>query len=196
MSPLLGIYASSNYQRVVPDDGAMFPIAMANVGSAGASTITFSNIPQTYKHLQIRAILKTTTGSNSDGNGIWRVGNGSVDSGSNYSYHELQGNGSSASAGGSGSISSFTLGYQTGSSSTASSAFSAYIFDILDYTSTTKVKTVRHIDGYDLNGAEGSIWVRSDAWYNSSAAINIITFSNSTNNFKQYSQIALYGIKG
>lgn len=170
-------------------------IATVSVGSGGQSTISFTSIPSTYKHLQIRAILKTTAGSNSDGNGIWRVGNGSVDSGSNYSYHELQGNGSSTYAGGSGSITSFTLGYQTGSSSGATNAFTAYVIDILDYASTTKNKTVRHLDGYDLNGLEGSIWLQSGAWYNSSSAINAITFSNSTNNFAQYSHVALYGIK-
>jgi hypothetical protein len=190
--PILGVIASSR-QVAVPDTGAMFPIALASVGSAGTPTITFNSIPNTYKHLHIRAILKTVANSNSDGNGIWRV-NG--DSGSNYSYHELKGNGSAASATGAGSISAFTLGFQTGSSSTAGSAFAAYIFDILDYASTTKNKTVRHLDGYDLNGAEGSIWLQSNAWYNSSTAINSITFSNSTNNFAQYSQIALYGIKG
>jgi hypothetical protein len=186
--PILGIIASQN--RLA--GGSYESIATVTVGSGGQSTITFSSIPATYKHLQIRAILKTVSNSNSDGNGIWRV-NG--DTGSNYSYHELKGNGSSASSAGAASISAFTLGYQTGSGSGTSNIFAAYIFDILDYASTVKNKTVRHLDGYDLNGAEGSIWLQSNAWYNSSTAINSITFSNTTNNFVQYSQIALYGIK-
>jgi hypothetical protein len=175
--------------------GSYDALASYTVPSGGVSTITFAGLPTggQYQHLQIRAILKTVANSNSDGNGIWRV-NG--DTGSNYSYHELQGNGSSASAGGAGSISAFTLGYTTGSGAGTSNIFAAYIFDILDYASTVKNKTVRHIDGYDLNGAEGSIWFRSDAWYNAASAINSITFSNTTNNFAQYSQISVYGIRG
>jgi hypothetical protein len=194
MSPILGIIASSFKSGFEPT-GSYDALASYTVPSGGVSTITFAGLPTggQYQHLQIRAILKTVVNANSDGSGIWRV-NG--DSGANYSYHELKGNGSSASSAGAASLSSFTLGFQTGSSGTAGNAFAAYIFDILDYAATNKNKTVRHLDGYDLNGTEGSIWLQSNAWYNATSPINSITFSNTTNNFAQYSQISVYGIRG
>lgn len=192
MSPILGIWASSRPAAAV-DTGAMFPLQVITVGPAGASSVSFTNIPNTYSHLQIRAYLKTTTNSNSDGNGYYRVGNGSVDTGSNYDVHYLQGNGTTASSGSGINSSYFTYGFAPGTNSNNTNTFAPYIIDILDYANTNKFKTVRHLEGYDLNGVEGSVWLRSGLW-RSTSAINIITFSNTT--YAQYSQFALYGIKG
>ena len=96
MAPILGILASSNYQRVVPDDGAMFPIAMANVGSAGASFVEFTSIPDTYKHLQLRGIVRANRAGSTDSVGITFNG---VTTGGAYDYHILYGDGSSPTAG-------------------------------------------------------------------------------------------------
>lgn len=189
--PIIGTIASSTRQGQATDLGAMFPLQVVTVGS-DTSSISFTNIPQTYKHLQIRAILKTTTNSNSDGNGFWRVGNGTVDTGSNYARHDLQGNGSSTASFGAASQTSMTLGFATGSNANNTSTYSAYTIDILDYANTNKFKTMRHFEGYYLNGVEGSVWLRSNLWQ-STQAINIITFSGTT--FTQYSQLALYGVK-
>lgn len=189
--PILGIWASSR-PAAEPDTGAMFPLQVVTVGAAGASSVSFTNIPNTYAHLQLRIIAKTNANANSDGNLIYRVGNGSVDTGSNYAYHQLQGNGSSASAAGAANISSATIGFATGSNSNNTNTFATYIIDILDYADTNKFKTFRHLEGYDLNGVEGSVWLRSNLW-RSTSAINIITFSGVT--FTQNSQFALYGVK-
>ena len=56
--PILGIVASSTRQGQATDTGAMFPLGMVQVGSGGSSSITFSSIPNTYKHLQIRGITR------------------------------------------------------------------------------------------------------------------------------------------
>jgi hypothetical protein len=184
MSPLLGIYASSNYQRVVPDNGAMFPIAMVNVGSAGTSAITFSNIPATYKHLQIRGIAKTST----------NVSLGirfNSDTGSNYARHYLNGNGSSAGAGGSGS----TTSAYAGTAAQASSTFGANIIDILDYASTSKYKTVKALSGADANGS-GFLQFMSGLWQNTNAITSISIIQVDGDSFQEYSQFGLFGIKG
>jgi hypothetical protein len=93
MAPILGIWASSK-ATVAADTGAMFPLQVITVGSAGAANVEFTNIPNTYTHLQIRI---SSLGSANTASSLSGTYNG--DTGSNYSSHWLTGNGSSASAG-------------------------------------------------------------------------------------------------
>jgi hypothetical protein len=192
MTPLLtGVFASQISGRLtVPDSGAMFPIAMVNVGSAGSSTISFTSIPQTYKHLQIRGIARSTINDTRD-DVLMRINS---DTGNNYAGHQINGDGSSASAGtlgGTPPVNNLYPVYVTGSTAT-SSVFGATVIDILDYTNTNKNKVIRCLSGVDVNGS-GNMLFRSGLWLNTNA-ITTITFSMS--NFAQYSQFALYGIKG
>jgi len=163
--------------------GSYESIATVTAGAGGSATIVFNSIPSTYKHLQIRAISK---GAGSTSNATFQF-NG--DTGTNYSYHIVYGNGSSALATGGASNTFIYLGTQSATAST----FSTEIIDILDYSSTSKNKTVRSLCGYENNSA-GEMGMFSGAWLNSSTAISSITFSLSSN-FQQYSSFALYGIK-
>jgi hypothetical protein len=175
------------------DTGAMFPLGMVQVGSAGASTITFSSIPSTYTHLQIRAIGRTTTAGVSD-NAIHIRFNG--DSGANYSYHAvLAGTSPFAYA-----IPSNTSGQisQLPTAGRTASCFAVSVTDILDYANTSKTKTVRSLMGSDTNDSSGLVGLISSGWY-STAAINSITLISAnagTFTFAQNSSFALYGIKG
>jgi hypothetical protein len=81
-----------------------------------------------------------------------------------------------------------------GANATAN-AFGCYVFDILDYTSTNKNKTVRGIGGADVNGS-GNAHVTSGAYLANTAITDIQFFTNGNFNFVQYSSFALYGIKG
>jgi hypothetical protein len=181
--PILGIVASSNYQRVAPDTGAMFPLGMVQVGSAGASTISFTGIPSTYKHLQIRGIAY---GSNS-GN-LWGQFNG--DTGNNYARHYFYGDGSSMASSGNTSYPYVNLGLM----SNTGGNFAPTVTDILDYTSVTKNKTTRTLTGYDLNGS-GLIVSYSGAYFVNTTAISSIQIFPQTGTFSQYSSFALYGIE-
>ena len=71
--PILGIVASSTRQGLVTDTGAMFPLGAVTVGSAGASSITFSSIPSTYTHLQVRAFYTNSGGTLDDAK--WKFNN-------------------------------------------------------------------------------------------------------------------------
>lgn len=181
MSPILGIYASSNYQRIT-DTGSMFPLGAVTVGSAGAASVTFSSIPATYTHLQVRIFQK----SNSAGDLNFKFNS---DSGSSYPRHFLYGEGSSAAAGGSGTETQGYIGYNP-----SSTYFQASVVDILDYANTNKYKTVRSLVGTDTNGG-GYIIFSSSSWL-STNAITTISFNQGSNTFSQYSSFALYGIKG
>ena len=171
------------------------PISTTTVGAGGASSISFTSIPATYQHLQIR-LMGRSTSSTADGNYISVRFNS--DSGSNYTYHALSGDGSSAASAG---LASQTAIYMQRLSSDAmnASAYAVIVADILDYTSANKNKTFRSLGGFDTNGgtaSTGKIYLTSGAWLNSSTGISSISLTPDTGNFKQYTSAALYGIKG
>jgi hypothetical protein len=168
-------------------------IATVTVGAGGASSIDFTSIPSTYKHLQIRGITKLA-GATSDDNILARF-NGNATSG-NYGSHYLFGNGNSGSSAQAGasvtSQTSMFVGRTTGAN-TASGIFGAAVIDVLDYQNTNKNKVVRNLSGHDYNGS-GMIWFESGFWLSTAAITSISIFANS--NFSQHSSFALYGIKG
>ena len=192
MSPLLtGAVASaiSGHLNTFTLTGSYDALATVTVPSGGASSITFSALPQTgYSHLQIRGINLT---NGTDGADLGIRFNG--DSGSNYSLHLLAGNCSSAFAGSAANTSYGLIGTQAGTTYAVAS-----ITDILDYANTNKAKTVRSLSGADENGS-GRIGLYSGAWYNNSSSvypsINSITLVTQTGSFNQNSQFSLYGIK-
>jgi hypothetical protein len=162
-------------------------IMTTTVGAGGTSTITFSSIPSTYKHLQIRAMALRTTNP-----GMTMSINGDTTA-ANYPEHILYGDGSSAGA---AFVNSGYAGYVWGINDQASSTAPAVaIIDILDYTNTNKYKTFRSLNGADKNGS-GNITFSSGFNSAITAAITSISFSGNGANFNQYSSFALYGIKG
>ena len=187
LNTLAGIIASSGGAAA---GGDYQSIATVSVGSGGSSSISFSSIPSTYQHLQLRFIARSTT-----------VATQSVaymqfnsDTAANYSYHELTGQGSTAGANGSANVTGPRIAIYPAASSTAS-MFGAGVIDILDYKDTNKYKTYRSLNGNDQNGS-GYVILFSGNW-RSTSAINAITIGdNSGGNFVQYTQVALYGIKG
>lgn len=182
-----GIIASSYPVSTTSFDS----IATQTVGAGGAASVEFTNIPSTYKHLQIRGIGRSTYNLNASTALLVQLnGNATV---GNYATHLLDGSGAAASAyGASGDW------IQTSISNATASAniFGAFIIDILDYTDTNKYKTVRMLGGNDNNGS-GNIRFSSGALYsNTNAVTSIKLLSGASSNLTQYSHFALYGVKG
>ena len=165
-------------------------ISTVTVGAGGASNIEFSSIPSTYTHLQIRGIARTTATS---ATGDFFAVTFNSDTGANYSYHQLVGTGTAttALAGASGNS---TYIQRFGTATQSSGIFGSAVTDILDYTNTNKYKTLRFLGGMDSNG-DGWIVYGSGLWL-STSAITTIKLTSPNGNFVQYSQFALYGIKG
>lgn len=179
-----GTSAASNSVSITTpsaDTGAMFPIAMAT-GTGSSGVITFSSIPQNYKHLQLRCVMGTTGGTATAL---------TINSGSFARRHYLYSSGGGVSP---------IAGADTGNDLFVSANTATYplitainIFDILDYTNTNKTKTYRNLSGSDFNGSgDVFIWSGLDL---STTAINTITLTTGSN-FSTTTQIALYGIKG
>jgi hypothetical protein len=176
----VGIYASQISGHLWAPNGAYDALATVTVPSGGAASITFAGIPAGYKHLQIRGFAKTT-------GALWFATTINGDTSTGYASHALYANGSSVSAFGT-ATGTATYGY-TGL--IEADGQSALIIDFLDYTDTTKNKTVRSLWGNDRNGA-GNIGLNSFFRPGQTGAITSITI---TAPFQQYSSFALYGVK-
>jgi hypothetical protein len=168
--------------------GSYDAIAVTTVGSTPATEIVFSSIPQTYKHLQIRASVRNNRAATAS-NTYFRF-NG--DTASNYAFHAISGNGTSSNAI-AGSGVNIALAADPSASFTAN-AFGVQIYDILDYTSTNKNKTIRILNGYDDNSTSGEMILWSNLWRGTSAISSIRFFPNS-GEYVQHTTFALYGIK-
>ena len=190
---------ASNSTGSSPASAASSSLTLANVGNyesigsvtltSAISTISFTSIPATYTHLQIRGICKGTA---EDGNVQSIFGRFNSDTGSNYARHFINGSGSAAAANGFASQTSMFFG--TLINATATSVFASNVIDILDYANTNKYTTTRSLSGTDTNGT-GYVQFMSGLWMNT-AAVTSITILPNSDNFAQYSSFALYGIKG
>jgi hypothetical protein len=155
------------------------------------ASVTFNNLNQyatEYKHLQIRVSTRTSGGTTNEDTFL-RI-NG--DSGSNYTWHQLFGDGSVL----------YSLAYPNSSSmnpmvttaaSNTSGIFSPAVIDLLDVFSITKNKTMRSLAGH--NGSLGVPYVlfRSGVW----RSLNLVTSIAFTTggNFVAGSRFSLYGIR-
>jgi hypothetical protein len=161
--------------------GAYDALASAIVPSGGLSSVTFAGIPTGYKHLQLRTFVQqASTG------GYTQM----ILSGATFvRRHNVQGDGSAAS---SGSDTTNAPGIFSTVFSSGSSIFAANILDILDYNSTNN-KVTRSLGGFDTNG--GGFSTLFSSLYTSTSAVNSITLNAITQNFTEYTQFALYGVK-
>lgn len=159
-------------------------------GTGSSNTITFTSIPSTYKHLQLRGIVKSTTA----GSSFSSVGlNFNGDTSSSYTRHILYGNGASPLVYGSAAGTTWYIGGNDFPSAGYTSIVGAHVVDILDYASTNKNKTVRALTGCDVNGA-GEILLSSTVYLKTNA-ITSIELVSASGNFSTLTQYALYGIK-
>lgn len=167
--------------------------SITTVTANTTGTVTFSNIPTTYQHLQLRAIGRGTQSGNYTNMNL-RVGNGSVDTGSNYTYHRLIATGSGVpTADGAANQTAGLFGI-TGSTA-GTGTFMVNIIEILDYANTNKFKTIRNLKGYDNNGS-GEIFLESYLWRGSSAITTIELTLGGGQTLNTNSHFALYGIRG
>ncbi len=167
-------------------------IATAN-GTGSSGTITFSSIPQTYKHLQIRGISMV------------------VDSGRATDYIQVQVNGITSSIYTNHWVynSNATLTIQSDNTNTkmygnrgvggtqfSSNDVGVIIMDVNDYSETNKNKTFYMHSGWAPNNAGNSYVQLGSGMPLTTAAISSITLVSANSNFSTKTKFALYGIKG
>jgi hypothetical protein len=191
VSPILGIIASGiTSSKIVTTS---FDSIATSTPSNGTTSITFSSIPQTYKSLQVRSIVRDTSTGGYDAIPVDIRPNN--DSGSNYAIHSLRGDGATVTADGYTAQPQglpWAAAIRSGSSNTTT--YGVMILDIIDYTSTSKYKTLRMVSGGDVNGTGGVVSLDSALWL-STSAITSLTIKADYTAFASGTTFALYGIK-
>ena len=153
------------------------------VGSAVAS-VTFSSIPSGYTDLVIVGNSGTTSGN---ANIALQVGNGSIDTGNNYSFTHLNGDGSTAA---SGRVSNTAQIYIDYSAYAISTLTSVYTWHLQDYANTTTYKTVLGRSNTASRGTNATVGL-----WRSTSAINQIKIDPQSTTFLANSTFTLYGIE-
>lgn len=164
------------------------PIATTTLGSNSA-TVSFSSISSSYTDLRI---VFSGSITNADDNTYVQLGNGSVDTGSNYSATFMEGRaGVSAASGRFSNQTKMQLDYY-GSISTTNSMFT---LDLMNYANTSTYKTALVRYGNNTSASYSGVGALVGLW-RSTSAINILTFSlGGSSQFKTGSTFTLYGIK-
>jgi hypothetical protein len=181
----LGILSAAG-AGVVPFESDYELISTA-FGTGSSGVITFSSIPQTYKHLQLRYTAKNSSSATQ----INLTMNG-ITSGV-YMRHSMFGNGSSVQTGASSTSQSSIQLIESMANSTTSNSVNAGIIDFLDYASSTKNTTIKSLCGMADN--LNRVYLLSGL-YNQTTAVSSITLTASANNFSSLSRFSLYGIEG
>jgi hypothetical protein len=184
MTPILGIWASG----ATPSKQNSYESIATATASGLSTTLTFTSIPSTYQHLQLRFIGKSgyALGAGPDN---WNLSFNSDTTGTNYYRHTLRGNGSSVDTPTGNDnvvVSSISDTFDN------ASLYGVGVIDILDYANVNKYTTSRILSGIDYNGS-GFVQLESMLWKNTAAITTITCTQNS--NWALGSTFALYGIK-
>jgi len=184
-------YGGLGASVVLPATSSYESIQTTVLGSAN-STITFSSIPATFTHLQLRILARTSdTSESEDFAGIRFNG----DTGSNYVHHAMYSTGSGSAGAGVDRPVTYAIAQRLPSNTAGANIFGAIVMDILDYRNTNKYTTTRNVGGHDRAGS-GSLYHESNHWRNTDAVTSITIVTSTGLNFLTNSHFALYGIKG
>lgn len=154
------------------------------VGAAGASSVTFSGIPQTgYTDLVVKASIRSDRATLSADTVVKFNG-----SSANYSSRYILGTGASAI---SATDTVNYLGQANGSTSTASTFNNAEIY-IPNYTGSTYKSSSADVV-MENNATTGYTFLGANLW-SDTAAITSINLSPISGTFTQYSTFYLYGV--
>ena len=157
---------------------ALVPLQNIALGSAQAS-VTFGSIPSTFRDLRI--VFGSVTNSTNSNMSIRFNG----DTGANYYYANMVGDGSSAtfdaSSGGD------TMGYVLFMN--PSGTITGGVTDIFDYSATDKHKSILT----DRSHSQSRVVKTAQRWASTSAITSILLFPGS-GSFQAGSSFALYGV--
>lgn len=162
----------------MPTNPNMVAIQTVTVGAGGAASIDFTNIPQTYTDLIFKGSVMNSQGI---ANTITVAFNNST---ANFSGRWLEGNGSSVASGN-------TTNWIASSNDVTSTPSNWEVY-IPNYTSSNN-KSYSTDSVVEANATLAYATLIAGLWSNTSA-INRVTFTQTGSNFRQNSQVTLYGV--
>jgi hypothetical protein len=167
--------------------GSYDSLAAVTIPTGGVTSIYFGAIPQTYKHLEIRG---TGRGTYAGAGLSMTIKTNDLGNDADGYRHHIYANGS-GSASGYGAAYYGTIGGTPGATVTAD-VHGGILMSILDYTNTSKTKTLRYMTGYDANGS-GEI-ITGSSYSVATAAITSLELLID-GSWVAGSSLALYGVK-
>lgn len=184
---VISLPAFSN--NIVTSQPGFDSIATINVASSTAGSLTFSNIPQTYRSLQVRVICRAA-GAPAIISVFMQI-NGITTT--TYTTRSVTGNGSTASTAQNTSASNLFMGNAAPASN---NLYGAAVIEIPDY-SVARARSFKSVSGCDTNTAGAGTITLLSGYQTSAVAITSLSFflGNSAN-WDTGSSLALYGIKG
>ena len=185
---LSGSLSTPSAKGAFTDPGDFYSIA-STTGQAG--DITFSSIPSTYKHLELRMSLRDT--GSSTGIAEWYVRFNGDTTGANYWKVRIIGNGASIT-GEDAAVTSEGI-WGTHYARNGTSLTGCAILQINDYQNTNKWKTI-HAYGGGGKSATGVAAGISWGHWKSTSAITSLTIGPNASGFVSSNTFALYGIAG
>jgi hypothetical protein len=191
MSPLLETFANASARgfEVFGPAGASnsYELITSSVLSS-TGTFSFTSIPQTYTHFQLRFSLRDSEATT---NGVLRM-RFNNDAGSNYEWNFFV---NSGSGGGSTQFGPYS-GYTIPGNNANPQWYSSGVIDVINATSTTLHKAVSGRWGGIVNTSTYGYPGYLGAVYKSTSAVNRIDLYTNGSGFLTKSRVSLYGIKG
>ena len=191
---LLGVVQAQAFETAA---AGSYDLLATTILTSATSSVTFSSLGDyaaDYQHLQIRCVTRGSDGATAFENVRARF-NG--DTGNNYVWHLLSGNGSSVLSETAGANQSNILAGVSAGGSQPANLFVPAVIDILDFANTSKNTTIRHLSGGPRpTGGENRVSLGSGAWLNTAALTSILLFPQAAPNFVSGSRFSLYGIRG
>lgn len=172
--------------------GTYVRIQSVTVGSGGTANIEFTDIPQIYDDILVKASVRNTA---SNGYDNIQVSFNGAPSGTAYSGRNLQDYVTATISQNNSGQSSFIYFYSSGANATASTFANSELY-IPNYTSSSN-KSISADSATESNSGSAFTSSRTLAagLWASSSAITSLRLTPSTGNFAEFSTAVLYGIK-
>jgi hypothetical protein len=191
--PLLETFGNASvrgWRAVANGGGGAFELISTQSISSTTTTVTFSSIPQTYSHLELRIVARSSASTTSDGMYLQYNGVSSA----SYAYHRLYANGASYisqnTTGDTGALVAFIAG-----GTSPANAFSSTSLSIADYTNASKNPVVK-FQNADINGSSNSVIMFGSGMLPTAGAVTSLSFTmpNLAGGFAAGSRFSLYGV--
>jgi hypothetical protein len=196
--PLLQTFANASRRGYISGAAPVLPPAYELISTqilgSNVSSVDFTSIPQTYKHLEIRYSVTNNTPLR-----VCLRFNG--DTSSVYGVHSIRSinNGEGFNIDGSSSVNNSSVEistYMNGGGGGFNNIQNG-ITTITDYSSTVKNKVLRTPNASTQDAFNSTLYYYSGLWANTSAVTSITIFNiTNTQLINAGSRISLYGIKG